>query len=179
MIRSGERGQRDRVESGATHGPVNGIDDLGPVPLPNRAIEKTGLTESTTTGTSPRHLETEPVEDNLHVGGDAPAGLVIPQGVHGPPGRNLLVRLPHDEPSRYRIGKSRISPWYERKREMVKGDEGLNVCFDDDDIAETVEVGLDVEMVLGGIASGSDFIDVIQEKQNGQGNGKSDLRSKK
>ncbi|MFC1901880.1 hypothetical protein ACFLX3_03020 [Chloroflexota bacterium] len=60
----------------------------------------------------------------------------------------------------------------------VKGDEGLNVCFDDDAIAETVGVGLDVEMVLGGIASGVDYIDVIQEKQNGQGNGKSDLKGK-
>ena len=56
----------------------------------------------------------------------------------------------------------------------VKGDEdGLVISFNDDDIAATVDVGLDVEMVLLGSASGVDYIDVIQDKENGNGNGKS------
>ncbi|MFC1962741.1 Ig-like domain-containing protein [Chloroflexota bacterium] len=60
----------------------------------------------------------------------------------------------------------------------VKGDGNVVISFADDAIAETVEVGLDVEMLLEGTASGVDYIDVIQDKENGNGKGKSDLKEK-
>jgi len=51
----------------------------------------------------------------------------------------------------------------------VKGgdDDCIVISFDDDEIAATVEVGPDVEMVLEGTASGVDYIDVIQGGKDG------------
>jgi hypothetical protein len=57
------------------------------------------------------------------------------------------------------------------------GGDCLVISFDDDAIAATVAVGLDVEMRLEGRVSGVDYIDVIQDKANGNGRGKSELRS--
>ena len=45
-------------------------------------------------------------------------------------------------------------------------------------LSATVVVGLDVEMTLEGAASGVDYIDVIQDKQGGNGKGKSELKGK-
>ena len=60
----------------------------------------------------------------------------------------------------------------------VKGDDSVVISFADNDIAATVEVGLDVDMVLDGAATGTDYIDVIQDKENDQGKGKSNLKGK-
>ncbi|MFC1977620.1 hypothetical protein ACFLWS_05080 [Chloroflexota bacterium] len=60
----------------------------------------------------------------------------------------------------------------------VKGDDNVVISFADDAIAATVDVGLDVEMTLTGAASGVDYIDVIQDKENGNGKGKSELKGK-
>ncbi len=61
--------------------------------------------------------------------------------------------------------------------EVKGGDDCLVISFDDDAIAATVAVGLDVEMRLEGRVSGVDYIDVIQDKANGNGRGKSELKS--
>ncbi len=61
--------------------------------------------------------------------------------------------------------------------EVKGGDTSLVISFDDDAIAATVEVGLDVEMRLEGPVSGVDYIDVIQDKAGGNGKGKSDLKN--
>jgi len=60
----------------------------------------------------------------------------------------------------------------------INGDECgcILISFNDYEIAATVEVGLDVAMTLEGPVSGVDYIDVIQDKENGNGNGKSDLK---
>jgi CshA-type fibril repeat protein len=60
--------------------------------------------------------------------------------------------------------------------EMKGGGNNIVLSFEDDAIAATVAVGLDVEMVLEGPVSGVDYIDVIQDKANGNGQGKSNLK---
>lgn len=54
--------------------------------------------------------------------------------------------------------------------EVKGGGSSIVISFDHDAVAETVEAGLDVEMVLEGPVSGVDYIDVISEK------GKSELK---
>jgi hypothetical protein len=61
--------------------------------------------------------------------------------------------------------------------EVKGGDDCLVISFDDDAIAATVAVGLVVEMRLEGRVSGVDYIDVIQDRANGKGRGKSELKS--
>jgi hypothetical protein len=56
------------------------------------------------------------------------------------------------------------------------GDTDIVLSFDDDAIATTVSVGVDVEMTLEGPVSGMDYIDVIQDKDGDSGKGKSDLK---
>jgi thiol-disulfide isomerase/thioredoxin/uncharacterized membrane protein YphA (DoxX/SURF4 family) len=58
----------------------------------------------------------------------------------------------------------------------VKGGSSLVVSFDDDAVAATVAVGLGVEMRLDGPVSGTDYIDVIQGHDSGNGKGKSNLK---
>ena len=61
---------------------------------------------------------------------------------------------------------------------MKGGGNNIVLSFDDDAIAATVAVGLDVEMILEGPISGVDYIDVIQDKTGGSGKGKSNLKNK-
>lgn len=61
--------------------------------------------------------------------------------------------------------------------EVKGGGNSIVISFDDDAIAATVEVGLDVEMMLEGPIPGADYIDVIQDKAGGNGKGKSALKS--
>lgn len=62
--------------------------------------------------------------------------------------------------------------------EVIGDEDGLLISFTGDDIADTVDIGLDEEMVLEGAASAVDYIDVIQDKQNDNGKGKSELKGK-
>ena len=61
--------------------------------------------------------------------------------------------------------------------EVKGGGNSIAISFEDDAIAATVDVGLDVAMELLGPVSGVDYIDVIQDKAGGSGKGKSELKS--